>query len=284
VVRSISEVAKKNNGCVVMTYPSSALRACKIAKENGMEFENVNFIMAGEPITESKKREIEEVGAKIIPCYGSMEAGVIGYGCQNPKETDDCHIMDYYIALIQYKRKVKNFGVEVDAFLITSFLPHAPKTLLNVEMGDFGVIEERKCGCGWEKLGLKRHIHTIRSFEKLTGEGMTILNTDLIRIVEDVLPERFGGSITDYQIVEREDKEGFTKLEILVSPDLGDIDEEKVLDTILSELKIKGKDSGSAGLSAEMWEKAKTIRIKREYPKKTKVGKIFSFQVESTRE
>jgi len=282
VVEAISEIIEKNKGCFVTTLTSSALRACKIAKENGIEIEGTYFLVSGEPVTDSKKKEIESSGAKVIPYYGSMEAGVIGSGCVNSKETDDCHIMDHYIALIQYKKKVKKFGVEVDAFLITSFLPHAPKTLLNVEMGDFGVIEERSCGCKWEKLGLKKHIHTIRSFEKLTGEGMTILNTDLIRIVEEVLPGRFGGSITDYQIVEREDKEGFTKLEILISPDLGDLDEEKVIDVILTELKIKGKDSGSAALSAEMWEKAKTIKIKREYPKKTKVGKIFSFQVEST--
>ena len=283
VVESISEIVKKNTGCSVMTYSSSALRACKIAKEKGLDIKNTHFLVAGEPTTDSKKKEIESAGARVIPYYGSMEAGVISTSCANPRETDDNHILNYYIALIQQRKEVKNFNIEVDSFLVTSFLPAAPKILLNVEMGDFGVIEKRDCGCKWEKLGLLEHVHTIRSFEKLTGEGMTILNTDLIRIVEEVLPERFGGSSTDYQIIEREEEDGFTKLEIRVSPDIGDINEKEVLETILSELKIKGKDSGSSSLSVEIWEKAKTMRINREYPKRTKVGKIFSFQIESAK-
>ncbi len=280
VAESLSGIIKEHGGCFVTTYPSSALRICKIAREKELDVGGTKFLIGGEPITDSKRREIESAGAKVIAYYGSMEAGTIGMGCANPRKSDDCHLFKYYIALIQQGRDIRNFNVSVDAFLVTSFLPNAPKILLNVETGDMGVIEERRCGCAWEKLGFVEHVHTIRSFEKMTGEGMTILNTDLLRIVEEVLPEKFGGSITDYQIVEREEKGGLTKLDILISPDIGEVDEKEALETILTELKIRGRDSGSSGLSSEVWRKAETIKIKREYPRRTRIGKIFSFQVD----
>ena len=53
-----------------------------------------------------------------------------------------------------------------------------------------------------EALGYTTHIHTIRSWEKLTSEGMTFCGHDLIRLIEEVLPARFGGRPTDYQFVE----------------------------------------------------------------------------------
>jgi len=146
--------------------------------------------------------------------------------------------------------------------------------------GDTAVRETRGCGCGWEDLGLVHHLHSIRSFEKLTGEGMTILGTDLVCIVEEVLPQRFGGSITDYQLVEREDEAGFTRIDILISPDVPGVDEADARRIVFDALKKDGARSGSAGLSVEVWKQADTLRIRRDYPKRTKVGKIFSFQTE----
>jgi hypothetical protein len=57
-------------------------------------------------------------------------------------------------------------------------------------------------------LGWTTHLRDIRSQEKLTAGGMTFLDTDLIRVLEEVLPARFGGAPTDYQLVEEEAEEG----------------------------------------------------------------------------
>jgi len=100
-----------------------------------------------------------------------------------------------------------------------------------------------------------------------------------VHIVEHTLPKKYGGSVTDYQIVERVE-DGFTKLDILVSPDLGELDEEDALVTVFSELRREGVKSGSANLSVDVWEGTGTVRIRREYPKQTIVGKIFSFQID----
>jgi hypothetical protein len=131
-------------------------------------------------------------------------------------------------------------------------------------------------GCKLEKLGLLEHIHTIRSFEKMTGIRMSMLNNGLLRIIEEVLPGRFGGSVTDYQILEVEEN-GVSGLNLLISPNIDGVNTEKVLETLQFELGAMEMESG---LSVDMMEKVRTIRIKREYPKHTKVGKIFNFHVD----
>ena len=59
-------------------------------------------------------------------------------------------------------------------------------------------------------------LHSIRSFEKLTGEGVSFLGETLLELVETVLPARFGGAITDYQFAEHETERGVTRLELRV--------------------------------------------------------------------
>jgi hypothetical protein len=279
VVGAILGAVREQGGVYVPTYPSSALRAAKFARENGKSLEGVTFLVAGEPLTEAKKREIESSGAKVFPQYASTEVGMISFGCANPVKSDDTHLLTDSIVLVQHQRNVKGYG-DVNSSLMTSLLPYASKLLLNVEMGDTGVLETRDCGCGWERVGLKTHLHTIRSFEKLTGEGMTFLRADLVRIIEEVLSQKFGGSMTDYQLLEHEDESGLTKMSLLISPDLKGVDEQEVLETIHAELRTKGRDGGSSNVSVDIWEQAKTLTIKREYPKRTLVGKIFSFQTE----
>jgi len=279
VVDFLAELSKKHRKFCVKTYPSSALRAAKIAREKGKSIRGAYFLIGGEPVTEAKKIEIERSGAKVVPNYSSMEAGYMSIGCGSPKVPDDTHILADGTALIQHRRKVASIGCEVDSNLVTTFLPKASKVLLNVEMGDTGVLEGRGCGCGWERLGFLGHIHTIRSFEKMTGEGMTMLNSDILRIVEEVLPARFGGSMTDYQILEEEDEGGVTSVKLLVSPELGGLDEKKILSVLVQELRAAGKGGGSSNLSLDVWVQNNTLKIVREYPKTTAVGKIFTFQI-----
>ena len=47
-------------------------------------------------------------------------------------------------------------------------------------------------------------IRDINSFGKLTGHGVTLTGTDILHILEQTLPARFGGSAIDYQLIERD--------------------------------------------------------------------------------
>lgn len=271
VLEIIKGLAKKYNGCYVSTYVSSAVRLCLAAKDAGMDLKGVVFHGGGEPLTFIRQNEIISSGAEFIINYAFTEACWAGSLCLNSRAIDDIHIFKDRLALVSHKREIA--GSDFDAFLATTLLPSAPKILLNTETGDYGIIESRKCACPYEELGYNTHIHSIRSFEKLTGEGMTFYGSGLTHIVESVLPARFGGSSIDYQFVEEEDRLGFTRLCVLVSPKVGYIDESEVIRTVLDEL---AKEGDSQRVMAKAWETAGTIRVRRDYPLLTKAGKQYS--------
>jgi len=130
------------------------------------------------------------------------------------------------------------------------------------------------------ELGFDLQIHTIGSFEKLTGEGVTFVNTDFVHIIEEVLPRQFGGESTDYQIVEEEDSTGITHLNLLVSPRVRDVDEQSVVQVFLRHLLHSDETPGSwARSGSQMWSHVGTVRVKREYPIPTKRAKILPFHV-----
>jgi hypothetical protein len=256
------------SGCCLCTYPSSAVRVCHAAKKHGLDITGTKFFMAGEPLTPAKQREIASAGANAIPQYAFAEGGTVGYGCANPVHPDEVHFQKDSLAFIRYKRPLNNNVV--DSFHYTSLLPSAPKILLNVEIGDYGEVESRNCGCGLEKLGFREHIYSIRSFDKLNSEGMTLNAAKLTRIIEEVLPSRYGGNSTDYQVVEEEASNGITHVKIVVSPDVGEIDEQKLLETVNGEFR---KGMGNTMMS-DILLQANTFRVKRAYPESTWMGKI----------
>ena len=274
----MAELLKREQGCVLWTSPSSAVRVCQAARERQLDLSGATFAVAGEPLTEAKMKEIRAAGAKAINMYAIAEVGIIGFGCAGQTVApDDIHLLKDLHAVIQYQRETPFTGVPVDAFLFTSLLSKAPKMLLNVESGDYGVIEARQCGCKVGELGLTDHLYNMRSFDKLTGEGMSFVGTDLLRIIEEVLPAKFGGSSIDYQMVEEEDKKGHTWLSIFVSPEVGEIDEAELVQTVVSELS-KGKDTQR--MMAEIWSQADMLRVKRMRPLVTAVSKLLPLHIQ----
>lgn len=103
-----------------------------------------------------------------------------------PRASDDVHLFSNSYGVIQRPRQLGGSNLTVDAFFLTSFLQSGPKVPLNVDSGDYGRVEQRECHCLFGTLGLKTHLREIRSFEKLTTEGVTFVNTDLLRILEEV--------------------------------------------------------------------------------------------------
>jgi hypothetical protein len=279
VAEWIADTIGSAGGCVLDTYVSAILRVCRAAKETGIDIGGARFIAGGEPLTETKLKEIESAGAHVCIVYGVSEAGFVGASCFNPSHTDDMHLFEDSFALIQHKRALLHVDMDVNAFLLTSLDPSAPKVLLNMETGDCGLVETRSCDCVFGSCGLHRHIHNVRGFDRLTSEGMSFLGTDLVRIIEEVLPRHFGGSPTDYQMVEEEDEHSTTRLYIIVSPELGDIDEESLVQTALAELAT-GTDGMKLGV--KVWSEAKTLRVRRTRPITTVTGKLLPLHIQKT--
>lgn len=276
VARWMADAVKEQGGCCLNTYPSAAVRVCQAAKERGLDIAGAKFVGTGEPITKMKKTEIESVGAQIYISYGFTEAGLVSAACPKPIAVDDTHFLKDCFALIQRRREVLHAKLSVDAFLCTTLLPSTPKVLLNVESGDYGVIETKHCGCKFEELGLTDHIYNIRGFDRLTAEGMTFIGTDLVKIIEEVLPAKFGGASTDYQMLEEEDEKGHTRMSVLVSPEVGQVDEAELIGTILTELS-RGKDTQR--MMVEMWSRVGTLQVKRMRPFVTARGKLMPLHI-----
>ena len=153
---------------------------------------------------------------------------------------------------------------------MTTIQPDAPLILLNVSFGDRAVLERRQCGCLLEGLGWTTHLHSIRSFEKLTAGGMTVADTDVIHVLDELLPTRFGGGPTSYQLVEIT-SDGTPSLELRVHPALGRLDEAAIRDAFLE--AIAGLSS-SGRVTALRWRADGLPRVERRPPLTTVTGKI----------
>lgn len=276
VAHWIADTLKKYGSCFVSAPVSRALRACVQGKNEGLDFTGAVFRVAGEPLTSAKIRGITNSGARVFSTYGFSELGRIGMGCAQPLEANDLHLCKSICALISYDRLVPGTDIKVSAFNFTSLLPTSPKILLNSESDDYGIIESRSCGCPLDHVGLTEHLRRIHSFQKLTGEGVTLLGSDIIYILEEALPERFGGSPLDYQLVEEEDSKGFTKISLIISPNLKINDEREVINFIMNKMK---KSSARADSARSIWNQAHTLQVKREEPSWTERGKLMSLYV-----
>jgi hypothetical protein len=202
---------------------------------------------------------------------------VVAAGCNQPHaESDHCHLYKDTTAIITHHYNIPHFSLSLDSLLFTSLLYESPKLLLNVGMGDYADISSPDCGCEFSEIGFNTQISNIRSYEKLTGEGVTFVETDFIRIIEKDLPEAFGGTSTDYQLLEGEDDNGLTRLQLLVSPRVGEIVEARVLEKFMSLLR-RAEDNWWAQSGTEMWKQSQMVRIKREFPIPTSSGKILPF-------
>jgi hypothetical protein len=242
-----------------------AMRVSVAAQEQGISLAGLTFLTGGEPSTPAKVARITASGARWVPTYSSTEVGNIGIGCARPAGGVDIHLYKDLHAVIQAPRDVAGSALTVPAFYFTTLLPSAPKILLNVEIGDYGIIESRSCGCPLEGYGFTDHLREIRSFGLLTSEGTTVLVAKMTWVLEEVLPARFGGSALDYQIIEREDADGLTRLDLLVHPRLRLTDEAAVVQTVITHL---------SGLRRNLWTEAGTIRVRRAAPVVSARGKF----------
>jgi len=271
VARWIAETLRAHETCLVRCNVSAALRVCIAARDAGLDLSGAVFIAGGEPPTPGKVQAIARSGARHVAHYTFTEAGHVGAGCARPVDSNDLHFNRASLALIQWSRQVPGTDLTVPAFHFTSLLPSSSKILLNVESDDYGIVERRACGCPLEAYGFTEHLREVRSFRKLTGEGVTLVGSEMTRILEEVLPAKFGGTPLDYQILEEEDERHVTRLSLLVSPRVPIDDEQAVIDTVLQAL---GRGSVAADLARAIWTQARSLRVKRMQPIPTSRGKM----------
>jgi hypothetical protein len=276
VARWVRGALDREGRCLLQSSVSSLLRVALAARELGLDLAGATFWGGGEPPTDARVTAIRAAGARYVPTYYLSEAGAVGLACGDPADGTDVHFMADALALVEHPVAVPGSGVEVPAIHLTSLLPTAPMILLNVETDDYGVVERRRCGCLFGELGLDRHVRRVASYRKLTGEGMSLVGSDAVRLLEEVLPARFGGTPLDFQLVQEEDAAGLTRLALLVHPRLAVPGEAAVLDTVRQAL---GEGDDASELAGAVWRRAGTFVVRREVPATTAAGKFLPLRV-----
>jgi hypothetical protein len=274
VARWLAQKRGEGTPAFLVTTASSGVRACVAAEQLGLDITGTFLRLGGEPLTPAKAAAMERAGARPVSNYTMSELGRIGLACAQPTALDDLHVMTDRLAVIQRERAVGN-GAVVGALLYTTLRATSPKVMLNVESDDYGTLEQRECGCLLGELGLTTHVHDVRSYEKLTSEGMTFIGTELIDLVDDVLPARFGGRPTDYQLVE-EEVDGIPKVAVVIDPRVGDVEEGAVIAAVLCAL---GSGPGYKAMMADAWRDGGTLRVVRREPYATGAGKVLPLHV-----
>ncbi len=267
----MSEVLRRGQTPHLAAHPSAAARVCEVALQSGLDLRGARFSLRGEPITAGRLAPLRRAGAEGIPLYGTIECGAIGNGCAAPQWPDEVHVLEDLHALVRLEEDDPSAGLPRGALLLSSLRRTARLILLNVSMGDVGTVERRPCGCALEALGWTARLHSISSFEKLTAAGMTFQDSNVVHVLEEVLPARFGGSALDYQLVESADDDGQAQLRLVVSPSVGPLDTREVAEVFLSAI---GGGSGVERVMQLVWRDAGVLCVERAPVRSTAAGKI----------
>jgi hypothetical protein len=280
LARWMIEAATRGAPTLLICTSSMAVRLSVAARSEGLSLEGTVLMTRSEPMTEARLAEIERAGARAIATYGANDITHVAMGCANGTAADDAHLVSSLYAMATRRRTIMDGDDEVDALLFTTLSLDSCKVGLNVELGDFADVEERpRDCCGLGEVGFTTHLSNIRSFEKLTGEGVSVARSAIVRVIERDLPLRFGGSSVDYQLIERQGTGGLTRLILSIDPRVGTVDEALVRAELLGFLR---RGDMVDRYSAALWERAESIAVERAVPRATRAGKVLPFFYDRT--
>ena len=272
VVRWVGRRVEQGTPCCIRCVASNAVKIARTALEMGVSLSSVLFVVSGEPFTDSKRQVVESAGAQFTVQYGYTPGAVhVSRGCAQRNATDDMHVDQTTLAVVDHSRSVDGDPLRVRPLLFTTLHPAAAMLQINVENGDYAVLERRQCGCALGEAGLDLHIHHVRSFEKFTCQGMNYAFTDLYELMENRLPARFGGGPGDFQLVEEGQDDGDVLLVLRVDPSLGHLDHGTVLRELVDGLS---ESSRNQRFMARIWQEAGILTVRRESPKISERGKV----------
>jgi hypothetical protein len=274
VARWMAEKKRAGTPAFLDSSASPAVRVCLAAAEHGLDISGSVFRIGGEPFTPAKAQVIAAAGGRVINRYSTVELGIAGLGCAAPNEIDDLHLAIDKVAAISRERPVGQGGT-TSALILTS-LHATPKLMLNTDTGDGGSLAQASCGCPLHELGYTTVLTGLGGYDKLTSEGVTFLGRDLYRLVEEVLPGRFGGHPTDYQLVEQEDESGLPRVGIYISPSVGSVEEDAALAEVIQWLATV---PAGGSMMADQWRQAGTLHVVRREPYASGRRKIYPLHV-----
>jgi hypothetical protein len=182
----VARLCKDGIPCLVSGPASPSVRLAAAALDRRLDIRGTLFLVSGESLSGAKRAVIEQAGGEPFARYGVSEMGFVGHGCREMTEGDCVHLYSNSLAAITRRHTAPLTNIEVDSLLYTTLLPTAPLILINFEVNDSGVLERANCDCEFSRIGFRWRIRDIFSFGKMTGHGITLMGTELVRLLEHV--------------------------------------------------------------------------------------------------
>src|SRR5262249_18398901 len=151
------------------TSPSAAVHLAVTARQREVDLAGTELELSGEPITPARVATIALSGAHAVPTYTASDGPGLAAGCLAPEAVDAAHLPHDLAAVTQPGPEHATDTLPAGALLFSSLSLSSRSLLLNASIGDQATMSRRDCGCPLGALGLPVHLHTIRSFEKLTA-------------------------------------------------------------------------------------------------------------------
>jgi hypothetical protein len=275
VARWIEGHKKNGRGAFLRSGVSSATRLCAAAMESGIDISGTLLVTSGEGITPARRKVLEAAGTRFIGRYVASEIGMIGLGCTGLAGNSG-HLMQDSVAAITYRRPAPFVGEEVNSLLLTSLYPNVGRIFINMELEDAADLVPATCGCRLQELGFTTVLKDVYSFGKVSSHGMTMGGAELLSILEEKLPSRFGGHPSDYQLVEQEGAAQL-ELELRVNPQVGLADLDQVQQYFMEQVsQVYG-----GSLTTRTWRATSSLRVTRADPYRTRTGKIHAVHLKA---
>lgn len=193
-------------------FASAALHVAAAARAEGLDLAGKVVFAGGEPLSEARRRALAGAGLRAYARYAATETGFLAGACPLGAGAGDMHLYADRAALVNGKPD----GVP-GPLAVTSLSLAAPLVLLNVELGDHGVLRRQPCECALGRAGLEWRVAEVHSPEKIAAEGVKLGEVDFTRLVEEAVRD-LGGGPDDFQLWLGEQANGGTRPAVVLAP------------------------------------------------------------------
>ncbi len=264
------EQAKRRRPVQLRSSVSFGARVAKAALEAGLDISGTLFQVSGEPLTAAKRQVMESTGSLVVAQYHATELSAIGFGCREMADGNRAHLIDDANLFFTDE----SAGLGRGRLFATTGATFVPNVLINLEMDDTVTLAPAGCDCAFSRAGFTTEVRDIFSYSKITGQGMMIQSHELLALLEERLPGRFGGIAGDFQLCE-EEREGQTQMVLRVSPRTGIVDLQRVNDYFFEQIRMVY----GGHLSHRVWSYTGGLSVVREEPVATATGKVHAIRL-----
>jgi hypothetical protein len=189
------------------------LRVADAARAAGFDLAGNVVLAGGEALGEARRRSLARAGLRAYARYAATETGFLAGACPLGADGGDMHLYADRAALVNGQPD----GL-AGPLAVTSLSLAAPLVLLNVELGDHGVLRRQPCDCALGRAALDWRVAGVHSPEKIAAEGVKLGEIDFTRLVEEAVRD-LGGGPDDFQIWLGEQADGGARPAVVLAPE-----------------------------------------------------------------